>query len=160
MLLLARPGKMRLRRAWQLRLMAPDGFMTISARAIQKNSHHRDPVFRRVHVFVCSGSFCRLPDFCGALVTEFVRAQEQKTAEGVLVRRLRNLAVRGSCVCRVFLGNLRETDSSIFSGCVRLRGGRPCRRTLGYPGSVEAASRAEPCVDEASFGSREAPAKA
>ncbi len=90
----------------KLRLMAPDGFMTVLSRSISPNSHHRDQIFRGVHMLVGMGDSCRLPDFCGALATGICARRGAQSGQGVLIRRLRNL-VRGSCVYRAFFGELR-----------------------------------------------------
>jgi hypothetical protein len=85
----------------QVGIISTDGFMTGLRSFFQGGSHRSDLMQRRFHVCVCSGNFCRLPGCCGELATEFARALPQKSAEGVLVRRLRNL-VRGLCVPRFF----------------------------------------------------------
>ena len=69
-------------------------------------------MLHRIHVFVGSDDFCRLPDPCDEPATEFACSLKQKGAQGVLVRGLRNLAdsrivyaalFRGTYVRRIFL---------------------------------------------------------
>jgi hypothetical protein len=81
--------------------MAPDGFMTASCMIDFNDSQHRDQIFCCVHMFVDAGDSCRLPDLCGALVTGFARALQQRTAkessfEGSVTW------FRGECVPRFF----------------------------------------------------------
>jgi predicted porin len=103
MLLLGQPGKTRVSKLRRSRTTTPNGFMTRRRRLFERVSLHCDRILRWLHVFVCRGKFCRLPDLCGESATEFARSLQQKDAQGVLVRRLRNL-VRGSCVPRFFWG--------------------------------------------------------
>ena len=48
-------------------------------------------------MLVFTSGFRRLPAFCGPCVTEFARSLEQRSTQGVLVRRLRNLGSRIVC---------------------------------------------------------------
>src|ERR1700739_926008 len=117
--------------------MAPNGFMTNRRGLFQRISHHCDLMLRCIHVFVGSDDFCRLPDPCVESATEFARALEQRTAKESSSEGSVTWQVRGS-VRRAFLGNLREKDFLNFSGRLRLHGGGPCRRALGYSGPVQA----------------------
>ena len=90
--------RLRLRRALR------EAFVTTSCRLDVNDSHHRDHIVRFVHKFVEAGNSCRLPDLCGALVTEFVRALQQRTTKGSSSEgSVTRFAVS---VCRAFFGEL------------------------------------------------------
>src|ERR1700739_68743 len=104
MRLLSLPGKMRFDRSRPSRLIAPDGFMTDRRSLFQRTSHHCDRMLHRIHVFVGSDDSSRLPDLCGESATEFACSLKQKGAQGVLVRRLLNLASSRIVHAALFFG--------------------------------------------------------
>src|ERR1700722_18354908 len=102
MLLLSQPGKTRFGRSRPSRLMAPNRFMTNRCGLFQIISHHRDRMLHRIHVFVGSDDFCRLPDLCVESATKFGRSLQQRTAKESSSEGSVTWQVRGSCMPRFF----------------------------------------------------------
>jgi hypothetical protein len=78
MRLLPWPGKARFFGSLQSLRIAVGYFMTLQRDRFQKISHRRDEIFPCLHICVRARDFCRLPDFCGELATEFARCLTQR----------------------------------------------------------------------------------